>query len=289
MLFSEFALLCEKIEALASRLEMRDLIADLLPGLTPDDLPIFVRFIRGLIFPDWSSAHLGIGPTLLYDAVAYVAGWKRSEVIALVNRTGDAGLAVEHLLKEKTQMSLFAEELTLGDVYATFLRMADIAGAQSQKEKLRNAKLLYSNASPLDGRYLTRLMLEELRIGVGEGSVRDAIAIAFQVSSDSVNRAHQVMNDLGEVARIASVDPDALLNVKIELFRPVKMMLAQGGRSRRWLQAQARSVQSTNMMAAGSSFTNPATMLPSTPAGLKISPLHFPMSLNSSQTSFQAM
>jgi len=229
MLFSEFALLCEKIEALASRLEMRDTIADLLPGLAPDDLPIFVRFIRGLIFPDWSSAHLGVGPNLLYDAVAYVAGWKRSEVIALVNRTGDAGRSVEILLKEKTQMSLFSEELTLGDVYATFLRMADTAGAQSQKEKLRNAKLLYSNASPLEGRYLTRLMLEELRIGVGEGSVRDAIAIAFMVNPDSVNRAHQVMNDLGEVARIASVDPDALLNVKIELFRPVKMMLAQAG------------------------------------------------------------
>jgi DNA ligase-1 len=229
MLFSEFALLCEKIESLASRLEMRDTIADILPGLAPDDLPIFVRFIRGLIFPDWSSAHLGIGPNLLYDAVAYVAGWKRSDVIALVNRTGDAGTAVEFLLKEKTQMSLFAEELTLGDVYATFLRMADTSGAKSQKEKLRNAKLLYSNASPLEGRYLTRLMLEELRIGVGEGSVRDAIAIAFLVSPDSVNRAHQVMNDLGEVARIASVDPDALLNVKIELFRPVKMMLAQTG------------------------------------------------------------
>lgn len=229
MLFSEFALWCEKIEELASRLEMRDQIAEILPGLDEDDLPIFVRFIRGLIFPDWSSEHLGIGPNLLYDAVAYVAGWKRSDVIALVNRTGDAGKAVESLLKEKTQTSLFAEELTLGDVYATFLRMADTAGSKSQKEKLRNARLLYSNASPLEGRYLTRLMLEELRIGVGEGSVRDAIAAAFSVSPDAVNRAHQVMNDLGEVARIAYVDPDALLNVKIEPFRPVKMMLAQAG------------------------------------------------------------
>lgn len=229
MLFSEFALWCEKIEELASRLEMRDLIAELLPGLTAEDLPIFVRFIRGLIFPDWSSAHLGIGPNLLYDAVAYVAGRKRNDVISLVNRTGDAGTAVEFLLKEKTQTSLFAEELTLGDVYATFIRMADTAGSKSQKEKLRNARLLYSNASPLEGRYLTRLMLEELRIGVGEGSVRDAIAVAFSVSPDSVNRAHQVMNDLGEVAKIASIDPDALLNVKIEPFRPVKMMLAQAG------------------------------------------------------------
>ncbi|MDO8841567.1 ATP-dependent DNA ligase [Methanocalculus sp.] len=232
MLFSEFALWCEKIEQLSGRLEMIDLIAGILPELDEEDLPIFVRYIRGLIFPDWSSVHLGIGPNLLYDAVAYVGGKKRSDLVSFVNQIGDAGKAVEaFLLLEKTQQShLFSsEELTLADVHAIFERMADTGGVKSQKEKMRNIRLLFQNASPLDGRYLTRLMLEELRIGVGEGNVRDAIAKAFSLSPDLINRAHQVKNDLGEVARLAKYDPDSLQDVVIELFRPVKMMLAQAG------------------------------------------------------------
>jgi DNA ligase-1 len=232
MLFSEFALWCEKIEELSGRLEMIDLIAGILPELDEKDLPIFVRYIRGLIFPDWSSVHLGIGPNLLYDAVAYVGGKKRSDLVSFVNQIGDAGKAVEaFLLLEKTQQShLFSsEELTLADVHAIFERMADTGGVRSQKEKMRNIRLLFQNASPLDGRYLTRLMLEELRIGVGEGNVRDAIAKAFSLSPDLITRAHQVKNDLGEVARLAKYDPVALKNVTIELFRPVKMMLAQAG------------------------------------------------------------
>ncbi|MCP1714935.1 DNA ligase-1 [Methanocalculus alkaliphilus] len=232
MLFSEFALWCERIEQLSGRLEMIDLIAGVLPDLDEEDLPIFVRFIRGLIFPDWSPANLGIGPNLLYDAVAYVGGKKRQDIVMLVNQTGDAGRAVElFLLREKTQQArLFpGDELTLAEVYTTFERMADTGGLKSQREKQRNIQLLFSDASPLDGRYLTRLMLEELRIGVGEGNVRDAIARAFGVSPALVDRAHQVINDLGEVARIAKSDPDALEKVTIELFRPVKVMLAQAG------------------------------------------------------------
>lgn len=159
---------------------MINLIAGILPDLDEENLPIFVRFIRGLIFPDWSSSHLGVGPNLLYDAVAYVCGKKRGDLITLVNQIGDAGLAVEKSLSEKTQTTFFTEDLDLSLVYAIFERMADTGGQQSQKEKMRNVRFLFSNVSPREGRYLTRLMLEELRIGVGEGNVRDAIAQAFQ-------------------------------------------------------------------------------------------------------------
>lgn len=229
MRFSEFADICDRIGKLSGRLEMIDSIAEILPGLDEANLPIFVRYIRGLIFADWSPAHLGIGPHLLYDAAAYVAGKKRGDVIDLVNRMGDAGQAVEIILAEKTQTTFFTEELLLCDVHATFEKMADTGGEKSQREKMRHVRYLLSNASPLEGRYLTRLMLEELRIGVGEGNVRDSIAKAFSLEPDLITRAHQVKNDLGEVARLAGFDPAALRTAGIELFRPVRMMLAQAG------------------------------------------------------------
>ena len=98
----------------------------------------------------------------------------------------------------------------------------------SGKNCLRSAGLL-GNAHPLEGRYLARIMLEELRIGVGEGSVREAIARAFAVDSALVEHAMQALNDAGEVARLAKLGPDALRDVRITLFHPVRMMLAQQG------------------------------------------------------------
>lgn len=229
MQFLEFARICEHLEGISGRLEMIEEVATVLPGLDETDLPIFVRFIMGRIFPDWSTRKLGVGPNLLYDAVAYVAGVKRETVVEVVNRTGDVGLAVEELLAKKEQTSFFIQELELLDAYRGFERMAAAEGQRSQREKLRVAEGLFGNARPIEGRYLARLMLEELRIGMGEGNVRDAIARAFGVDVHLVEHAQQVINDLGEVALLARKNPEELSRVRIRPFRPVKMMLAQAG------------------------------------------------------------
>jgi DNA ligase-1 len=229
MQFLEFARICEHLEGISGRLEMIEEVATVLPGLDETDLPIFVRFIMGRTFPDWSTRKLGVGPNLLYDAVAYVAGVKRETVVEAVNRTGDVGLAVEELLAKKEQTSFFIQELELLDAYRGFERMAAAEGQRSQREKLRVAEGLFGNARPIEGRYLARLMLEELRIGMGEGNVRDAIARAFGVDVHLVEHAQQVINDLGEVALLARKNPEELSRVRIRPFRPVKMMLAQAG------------------------------------------------------------
>lgn len=229
MQFLEFARICERLEGIPGRLDMIEEVAAVLPRLGDDELPVFVRFVMGRVFPDWSTKKLGVGPNLLYDAVAYVAGTKRETVREAINATGDAGLAVEDLLARKEQTSFFVQELDLVDVYREFGRMAAAGGQRSQREKLRVAQGLFGNARPLEGRYLTRLMLEELRIGMGEGNVRDAVARAFDIDVRLVEHAHQAMNDLGEVALLARRDPGALARVTIEPFRPVKMMLAQAG------------------------------------------------------------
>lgn len=229
MQFLEFARICEQLEGISGRLDMIEQVAAVLPGLDDEELPVFVRFIMGRIFPDWSPKKLGIGPNLLYDAVAYVVGTKRGAVREAINAIGDAGLAIESLLEKKEQTSFFIQEMDILEVYQDFEQMAAAEGARSQREKLLVARKLFANARPLEGRYLARLMLEELRIGMGEGSVRDAIARAFDIDVHLVEHAHQAMNDLGEVALLARRDPAALSQVTIKPFRPVKMMLAQAG------------------------------------------------------------
>jgi DNA ligase-1 len=229
MLFIEFSRCCERLEGISGRLEMIDLISRELPGLSPDELPVFVRFVMGRIFPDWSQKKLGIGPNLLYEAIGYVAGVKKEAVVEKINASGDVGKTVEELLAAKSQMTFFHEDLDLARVYAELTALASQEGKKSQREKLLSVRRLLANAHPLEGRYLARIMLEELRIGVGEGSVREAIAKAFGVDSSLVEHAMQALNDLGEVARLAKLGPGALSEVRITLFHPVRMMLAQSG------------------------------------------------------------
>ena len=127
MLFSEFSRCCERLEGISGRLEMIDLISRELPGLSPDELPVFVRFVMGRIFPDWSQKKLGIGPNLLYEAIGYVAGVKKESVVEKINASGDVGKTVEELLAAKSQMTFFHEQLDLAQVYACLLYTSDAA------------------------------------------------------------------------------------------------------------------------------------------------------------------
>jgi DNA ligase-1 len=227
--FIDFARICERLEGTSGRLEMIGIISQVLPTLGDDELPIFIRFVMGRIFPDWSPEKLGIGPSLLYEGVAYVAGKHKEDVVSAVNQTGDVGKAVEELLGNKEQTSFFSEDLTLQDVHRDLTAIAVTSGTKSQREKLRLVRKLFTNARPIEGRYLARIMLEDLRIGVGEGNVREAIARAFLVNPALVEHAFQALNDLGQVALLAKAGEALLRNVSIELFHPVRMMLAQQG------------------------------------------------------------
>ncbi len=229
MHFLDFARYCERLEGMSGRLEMINLVSEMLASLSGEELSIVVRFVMGKIFPDWSPLKLGIGPNLLFEAVGYVVGKRKEAVVEEISRTGDAGKAIEHLIATKEQTSFFIQELETSEVYREFEQIARMEGKRSQREKMLAIRKLFGNATPLEARYLARLTLEELRIGVGEGNVRDAIARAFQVDPALVEHAYQAINDLGEVGRLARQGEASLRDVHIELFRPVKMMLAQQG------------------------------------------------------------
>jgi DNA ligase-1 len=229
MKFLLFAQLCQRIETIKGRLDTIECLSAALKEVPVDDLPIFVRMILGSPFPDWSPLKLGIGPNLLYEAVAYVTGKNRAGVIKKLNSVGDLGKAVEELLASKSQTSFFSEELTLREVYTSFETIAQSEGSKSQKERLRIIQRLFSLATPLEGHYITGILLDDMRIGVGEGNVRDAIASAFLVSEELVEHAQQVLNDMGEVATLAIQGEEALSRVSLQVFHPVRMMLARQG------------------------------------------------------------
>jgi DNA ligase-1 len=227
--FLTFATLCQALEGESSRLKKIEILAEALKTMPESDLAPCMYLIRGAPFPEWSQETLGIGPNLLYEAIAYVSGIKRDEVIRRLNIVGDIGSAACELLEHKSQTSFFFSSLTLHDVYMDLVNLSRITGDKSQREKLRVIQGLLSAASPLEGRYLVGILLGDVRIGTGEGTVREALARAFDVRSADIDFAFQVRNDLGEVALLCLKGEEALRQASLTLYHPVRMMLARQG------------------------------------------------------------
>ena len=227
--FREFAQFCDILEKISSTLEMTAKIAGFLRKIDDDrDLYDVVLFLTGKVYPPWDERELGVGVGLVYEALKIATGADRSKVEELLRETGDLGKAAEILIRGKRQLTLFQEELTIRKVREVFDTMSSLTGEGSQKRKVRLLADLYVSATPVEARYLTRLVLGEMRLGVGEGIIRDAIAKAWGISSELVERAYMITNDFGRVAVVAKNEGrEGLEKLKIQLHIPVKMMLAQ--------------------------------------------------------------
>lgn len=231
--FREFAEFCSEIERISSTLELASRIANFIQGIEDDeDLYNVVLFMMGKIYPPWDEREVGIGTGLIYEALRKSTGFKKEQIEEIVRRTGDMGLSSEEILQKKEQTTLpeiySEEETTIKLLRESFDEMSGLTGKNSQKRKIQLLFKIYNISSPIEARYLTRLILGEMRLGVGEGIVRDAIAEAWKINAEMVERAYMITNDYGRVAKVAKNEgEEGLKEMRIELHTPVRMMLAQ--------------------------------------------------------------
>jgi DNA ligase-1 len=236
MEFPAFADRLATVEAEPADLETVALVATLFRD-AGDDLPVVVRFVQGRVFPAHESTNLDIGPRLCYAAIARSAG-RNVSAADVEDRLADRGeigaVAESYEFGGQRGLAAFTGQgqagLTVAEVDTQLRDLAAAAGDGSQDRKLDLLFGLFNRTSPVEARYLARLVLGEMRIGVGEGTVRDAIAEAFEAPVEVVARALQVSNDYGLVAETAREGGESALDdIHLEVGRPVQAMLAQAG------------------------------------------------------------
>ena len=234
--FLAFAKLCQKVEAVSGSLEKIDLVAAFLAGLDEAELSVACSFIMGTLFSPSLDLVLGVGPSILYEALAKACGCPAEQISEMLRATGDPGLVAAGIVEKRRPLGfaafLKAEPLSFADVYERFVAIARASGKRSQDIKVKNLQFLFSQAGSLEARYIARLAIEDMRIGIGEGGVRDAVARAFAGSgadAEMVERAYNLTNDMGLVAVAARRGTLSQLSVMIN--HPIKMMLAQLGES----------------------------------------------------------
>ncbi|HII83722.1 MAG TPA: ATP-dependent DNA ligase [Methanobacterium subterraneum] len=231
MLYKDLVEVYQDLDSTTKRLEKTDILAKFLAKVgdeEPELLPIVTLLCLGRIFPTWSEEELGIGSKLLMKAISQAVGVSPEDVENRMRDTGDIGEAAEELYLKKSQVTLFSRPITIGKVHRNLVKMAEISGNRAQYKKIDYLMELLSSASPAEAKYITRTVLEELRVGVGEGTIRDAISQAFNIPKEVTERAHMLTNDMGLVAEVARMEgEEGLRKLTLKPGKPVKPMLAQ--------------------------------------------------------------
>ncbi len=216
----------ENLERTSSKLEKTKIIADFIKPLEEEKLEMVLHLLQGRAYPNYSQLELGIANQLIIRAISRASGIDEKGIEHLFTEKGDLGLVAEEVLKNKKQKTLFTAPLTVERVYENLRKIALQTGEGSQDRKISYITELLSQAQPKEGRYIVRTVLEELRIGVAEGIIRDAIAQAFNVEQEIVDYAWNIISDFGEVAKIAKKEgSEGLRKVRPVLGRPIQMML----------------------------------------------------------------
>ena len=220
----------EKISSTSSRLEKQDIIADFLMYIKETDADItydITLLLQGKIFPPWSDKEMGISTQLIIKALSNLLGESTKSIENKLAEVGDMGEISEELIKNNKQVTFFKVPLTVKKVLSNLRKTESITGSKSQNKKINYLLELYTSASPLEAKYITRTITERLRIAVGEGTLVEAIAQAYNIDKEIIDRAYMLSNDLGEVASRAQESIESVKSLTITPGKPIKPMLAQ--------------------------------------------------------------
>ncbi|MCP8312368.1 MAG: ATP-dependent DNA ligase [Candidatus Methylarchaceae archaeon HK02M1] len=229
--FKSLAELCERLEATNKRLPMISLVADFLKDLEAEEVEASVSMILGRPFPKWSYKKLDVSWATLREIIKRItkADWK--VFMDVFGRTGDIGSATKTLFESKKfekQSTLFERTLTIMEVRRSLETIAKTTGLGSREKKERLIGALLSLTTPIEAKYLVKILIGEMRIGFYEGLMEQAVSKAFLIPLEIVQKASMFIGDLGIVSVIAKTQgKEGLSKIGFRVFRPVRLMLAQ--------------------------------------------------------------
>jgi DNA ligase 1 len=221
----DFARTCAAVAATTSKLEKIDIIAAYLRELPREDLSAATHFLTGSAFAAREQKQLSIGGRTIVQAARNVWGITDTQLSAGYREHGDLGDALGPLVREPVDLGLFRERLTPARLSALFDQIAAVTGRSAGKRRLHLCeRILGACTDPLEATYVIKIMTGDLRIGLREGLVHDAIAAAFGVPLERVHRAVMIAGDAGSVAVTAK--DGALESLRIRYGSPIGFMLA---------------------------------------------------------------
>jgi len=199
---------------------------------TPKDVIAKVVYLtQGKIYPDFVGLEIGVAEKLAIKALARASGRRQKEIEEDLNKSGDIGETAQNFLAKKKQTTFFQKTLTAQRVYETLDKMAKTTGSGAVDSKMAFLAGLLSDASPKEAKYIMRTVTGNLRLGIADMTVLDALAIAYgggKEARELIERAYNISSDLGRVANIvAEKGLEGIKKFQVVVFEPIRPMLAE--------------------------------------------------------------
>ena len=230
MRFAEFADFFERMESTSKRLELTEILVELLKQTPTDVISKAVYLIQGKLRPNFEGIELGVAEKLAMKSIAKSAGITIKKIEDDYKVGGDLGITAGNVLTQKTQTTFSAENITLERVYDTLFKIAKLEGRRSQDMKIKYISSLLNDATSTEAKFILKILLGTLRLGIAENTLMDALAIAFtgeKSNRELVEHAYNVSSDLGHVSEvIAKQGIDGIKKFEINVFSPIRPMLA---------------------------------------------------------------
>jgi DNA ligase 1 len=207
---------CEAIASTTKKLQKTAMVAGYLKSCFTDEAAVSVVFLSGKPFPAWEEATLQVGGALLWRVVEELSGKSEAELTAAYRKHGDLGSVAGEVLSDRT-----ARDLGVVEVSRVFRQIATAHGAAAKTVLVRE---LLERVTPLEAKYIVKIMTGDLRIGLKESLVEEAIAKAYGGTLAEVQRANMLLGDIGETLRLA-VESE-LADAEMRMFHPLGFMLA---------------------------------------------------------------
>lgn len=244
----------ERLSHTNSRLEKTALLAEFLKKLETESVDAVVLLLQGRVFPEWDVRTVGLAGKLVLRAISRATGYGEKDVADAFNTYGDIGLVAQHLTEKKRQQTLFSAPLELRGVFRTLQHIASQTGQRSQDMKLAELSRLLTSATPVEAKFIVRTVLEDLRVGIAAGTLRDGLAYAFftkavsydkqknaldyelkqgadiEQAKEAIKRALDLTADFAVVTRYL-LEGKSLDDIQLRVGTPCKVMLARKERN----------------------------------------------------------
>ena len=230
MKFAEIAEFFDRMEITTKRLELTEILVELLKNTPVEVVSKIVYLLQGKLRPNFEGVELGIAEKLAMKSIAKSSGISIKKIEDDYKTNGDLGKTAANILKQKTQTTFSAENITLERVYDTLLKIANLEGRGSQDMKIKYISSLLNDATANEAKFILKILLGTLRLGVAENTLMNALAIAYtgeKNNREQIENAYNVSSDLGHVSEvIAARGINGMLQFEMSVFNPVRPMLA---------------------------------------------------------------
>ncbi len=230
MQYAEFVEVYEKLSATTKRLEKSSILAEFMKVLKQKGRSEWAYLLNGRVVPDYDPAEFGISRQIAIKAIAQAFGISISDIENRFKKIGDLGEIAEEFAEKKKQKTLFSRKLTVDIVFNNLKKIMAVEGKGAIERKLALISELLGAASGKEAKYIIRTVLSDLRIGVAEGVLREALTKAFlpnvENNIEKIENAYDLANDIALIFESASKGERELEKIDVEPGRPAKVMLA---------------------------------------------------------------